>query len=220
MNEYEKMVKGRLYNAMSKDLIKPHLQGLDGCMKFNNIPYKKAKKRERLLNKLIPSTTGKNLGVFSPLYFEYGKNIIIGSECFFNYNCVFLDIALITLGDSVWLGPNVTLATPMHPLLASERTNKEYPDGYHDLEYAKPITICDNVWIASSVTICGGVTIGKDSVVCAGSVVTTDMPSGYLIGGVPAKPIRKLTEDDKIDVCNTYLKEELPLSLRDKKAKD
>lgn len=217
MNEFEKMIKGRLYNAMSKDLIKPHLEGLDGCMKFNKIPYKRNKKRERLLNKLIPSSIGKNLGVFSPLYFEYGKNIIIGKNCFFNYNCVFLDIAPITLGDSVWLGPNVTLATPMHPLIASERINNEYPDGYHDLEYGKPISIGNNVWIASSVTICGGVTIGENSVIAAGSVVTKDMPSDYLIAGVPAKPIRPLTDEDKMNVWETYINGDIPLSIRDKK---
>ena len=112
---------------------------------------------------------------------------------------------------------NVTLATPMHPLVYSERIYNNYPDGYHDLEYSKPITIEDNCWIASNVTICGGVTIGKNSVVAAGAVVTKDMPANSIIAGVPAKVIREIDESDKIDVWNTYINEEVPTPIRKRK---
>ena len=216
MNEFEKMRLGLLYNSSHKDLLLPHLKGLNGAWKFNRIPYNKAKKREKYLNKLIPSSENKNLCIFTPFYCEYGFNIEVGTDCFFNFNCTFLDVAKIKLGNSVWIGANVVLATPVHPFLASERINNDYPDGYHDLEYAKPITVHDNCWICSGVTICGGVTIGKNSIVAAGAVVTKDMPENSLIGGVPAKVIRKITEDDKIDVWNTYKKEETPLSIRER----
>ena len=217
MDEFEKMRNGLLYNSFHKDLVKPHLKGLNGTLKFNKIPYNKVKKREKSLNKLIPSSIGKNFCVFSPFYCEYGVNIEVGKDCFCNYNCVFLDISKIKLGDNVWLGANVTLATPMHPLVYSERIYNDYPDGYHDLEYSKPITIEDNCWIASNVTICGGVTIGRNSVVAAGAVVTKDMPANSIIAGVPAKVIREIDESDKIDVWNTYVNEEVPTPIRKRK---
>ncbi len=74
------------------------------------------------------------------------------------------------------IGPNVTLATPMHPLLSEERNIRKREDGsFYNLEYAKPITIKDNCWLASNVVVCGGVTIGEGCVIGAGSVVTRDI---------------------------------------------
>lgn len=216
MNEFEKMKNGLLYNPIHNDLVKPHYKGLNGSLKFNMIPFNKTKKRQKLLNKLIPSSIGKNFNVFNPFYFEYGVNIEIGMNCFCNFNCVFLDVNKIKIGDNVMFGANVTLATPVHPLVASERIVMNYPDGYHDLEYSKPITIEDNCWISSNVTICGGVTIGKNSVVAAGAVVTKNMPSNSIIAGIPAKVIREISDEDRIDVWNTYINEELPLTNREK----
>lgn len=157
---------------------------------------------------------------FSPLHFEYGIHIQVGKDCFCNFNCSFLDVSPITLGDGVMIGPNVLLVTPLHPLLANERIVNDYPTGRYNLEYSKPITIGNGCWIASGATICGGVTIGENSVVAAGSVVTKDMPKNSLIAGVPARVIRELTDDDKMNVWETYLKEEIPLSVRDKKVKN
>ena len=216
MNEFEKMRNGLLYNAGHEDIDKIHINGLMNSFNFNRIPYNKPKKREKYLNKMIPSSTNKSFYVFSPFYCEYGINIEVGKNCFCNFNCVFLDVAKIKLGDNVWLGANVTLATPSHPLIAEERIHNNYPDGYHDLEYAKPITINDNSWIASGVTILGGVTIGRNSVIGAGSVVTKDIPDNSIAIGVPAKVLREITEDDRIDVWNTYIKEEIPLSTRER----
>lgn len=132
-----------------------------------------------------------------------------------NYNCTLLDISPITLEDGVWLGANVTIATPCHPFLADERINQNYPDGYHDLEYSKPVTIKKNAWIASNVTICGGVTIGENTVIGAGSVVTRDIPANCIAVGTPAKVLRYLDEEDRMDVWKTYIQEKTPLSRRD-----
>lgn len=184
------------------------------CDKLNKTPFRKAKKKIKILEKLIPSSKGNDLMIFTPFWCEYGENIYVGKNCFANYNCVFLDVAPITLGDCVWLGANVTLATPMHPYIAEERIITEYPDGFHDLEYAKPITIKDNCWICSGAVIAGGVTIGENSIIAAGAVVTKDVPANSIAGGVPAKVIRKIDESDRLDVWNTYLKEEIPESPR------
>ena len=125
-------------------------------------------------------------------------------------------------GDSkqngVWIGANVTLATPLHPFLVEERLPADYPDGRHDLEYSAPITIKDGCWICSSATICGGVTIGENSIVAAGAVVNRDVPPNSIVAGVPARVIRQIDEDDRINVWDTYMKNETPLSARKRKA--
>ena len=117
----------------------------------------------------------------------------------------------------MWIGANVTLATPNHPLVAEERLNADYPDGRHDFEYSAPITIKDGCWICSSVTICGGVTIGENSVIAAGAVVTRDVPPNSLVAGVPARVVRQIDEDDRMGVWETYINNEMPLSKRKRK---
>lgn len=115
-----------------------------------------------------------------------------------NFDCQLLDVAPIKIGDNVMFGPRVTVATPMHPFVAEERAISVYEDGEHDWEYAKPVTIGNDVWIASSATVCGGVTIGDGSIIAAGSVVTRDIPAGVLAAGVPCKPIRPITDEDRV----------------------
>lgn len=216
VNEWDRMVSGKLYIADSKDLIKNHGLGMMRCDRFNRIPLWMFGTKMRALKRLIPSSKGKNLFVFAPFYCEYGVNIKVGNGCFFNYNCTLLDVSPITLEDGVWVGANVTMATPMHPFLADERLPRDYPDGNHDLEYSQPITIKKNAWICSSATITGGVTVGENSIVAAGAVVTKDVPPNVIVGGVPAKVIREIDENDRINVWDTYLKNETPLSARDK----
>lgn len=216
ISDWDKMVSGKLYNFSSPDIVKKHFKGMLLCDKFNRIPIKRVKAKQRTLEKLIPSAKGKSLGVFAPFYCEYGVNIHVGEECFVNYNCTFLDESPITLGNGVWIGANVNLVTPNHPLLAEERLNADYPDGRHDLEYSDPITIKDGCWICSGVTICGGVTIGENSVVAAGAVVTRDIPPNSLVAGVPARVIRQIDENDRINVWDTYIKNEKPVSARKK----
>lgn len=103
----------------------------------------------------------------------------------------------MTIGDNVFIGPNVSLLTPIHPLRWQDRNPYVKPDGtLTDKEYAKPITIGSNCWIAGNVTVCGGVTIGDGCVIGAGSVVTRDIPPNSLAVGVPCRVIRDITESD------------------------
>lgn len=217
VNDWDRMIAGKLYNSSSPDIAKQHTQGLVRCDRFNRIPLWRARAKQHALEKLIPSAKGKELGVFAPFYCEYGVNIHVGRECFINYSCTFLDVAPITLGDGVWIGANVTLATPNHPFLAEERLNADYPDGRHDLEYSAPITIKDGCWICSGVTICGGVTIGENSIVAAGSVVTRDIPPNSIAAGIPAKVLREIDEEDRMNVWETYMRNEVPVSARNRK---
>lgn len=216
IKEFDRMVAGKLYNADDPELGEIHRKSMVLCQKFNNILFDQEEEKNAAKEELIPSCKGKNLGIFTPFYCEYGCNIHVGNGCFINYNCTFLDVASIEIGNGVWFGPNVTLATPNHPFLPEERLPNDYPDGFHDLEYAKPITIEDNCWICASATIVGGVTIGKGSIVAAGSVVTRDVPANSIVSGVPAKVIRKIDEQDRMNVWKTYQENSLPQSEREK----
>lgn len=214
--DWKRMIEGKLYNSASKDIFWQHAKGMYLTQKLNKCPIWNTPRQKRILNRLIPSSKGKSMWVFTPFYCEYGVNIHVGNDVFFNYNCTLLDISPITLEDGVWLGANVTIATPCHPLIADERINQNYPDGYHDLEYSKPVRIQKNAWIASNVVICGGVTIGEGAIVGAGSVVTRDIPAGCIAVGNPCRVLRQIDENDRIDVWNTYINNEMPLSVRDK----
>lgn len=214
--DWKRMIEGKLYNSASKDIFWQHAKGMYLTQKLNKCPIWNVPRQKRILNRLIPSSKGKSMWVFTPFYCEYGVNIHVGNDVFFNYNCTLLDISPITLEDGVWLGANVTIATPCHPLIADERINRDYPDGYHDLEYSKPVRIQKNAWIASNVVICGGVTIGEGAIVGAGSVVTRDIPAGCIAVGNPCRVLRQIDENDRIDVWNTYINDEMPLSVRDK----
>ena len=126
-------------------------------------------------------------------------------QCDANFNFTVLDCAPVTIGDDVFFGPNVCIATAVHPLIAVERNMYETEHGMlTDREYAKPIVIQSGCWIASNVVVCGGVTIGQGSVIGAGSVVTRDIPEGVFAAGNPCRVIRKITEQDSV-----YLKKEL-----------
>ncbi len=208
--EWARMVSGRLYDPADQEIAKRHRTGLLRCDRFNRIALWRAKAKQRALERLIPSAKGKNFEVFAPFYCEYGVNIHVGQNCFVNYKSVFLDVAPITLGNNVLIGPNVTLATPNHPFLAEERAFADYPDGCHELEYAQPITIGDHCWLCSGVTVCGGVTIGAGSIIAAGAVVTRDIPPHSIAAGVPAQVLRQISESDRIHVWEKYIKNEPP----------
>ena len=132
-----------------------------------------------------------------PIQFNYGSHTFIGENFFCNFNLTVMDDARIYIGDNVMLGPNVSLMATNHPLIAAERTSMRYPDGHVSMsEYAEDIHIGNDVWIAANAVVLGGVTIGDGAVIGAGSVVTKDIPAGYLAVGVPCRPLRPITEAD------------------------
>lgn len=208
--EWERMVSGRLYTPADPEIARRHREGMRRCDRFNRIPLWCGKAKQRALERLIPSAKGKNFEAFAPFYCEYGVNIHVGQNCFVNYNSVFLDVAPITLGDNVLIGPNVTLATPNHPFLAEERAYTDYPNGCHELEYAEPITIEEHCCLCAGVTVCGGVTIGAGSIIAAGAVVTRNIPPNSIAAGVPARVLRQVGESDRLHVWEKYVKNELP----------
>lgn len=217
-DDLTRMCAGRLYNCSDKKVFLKHARALYLTEKFNRTRIWNIPKQNRIIKRLIPNH-GKDFFILQSFRCEYGFNITFGDDLFVNFDCIFMDVAPITIGNSVMFGPRVTIATPVHPLIADERKIQDYPDGKHDLEYAKPVTIGDKAWIAANVTICGGVNIGEGAVIAAGSVVTRDIPANCIAAGVPCKVIREIDENDRINVWDTYMKDVPPLSLRDSNKK-
>ncbi|MBE5889606.1 MAG: sugar O-acetyltransferase [Lachnospiraceae bacterium] len=199
MTEREKMIAGMLYDPSDKELNASLIKARKLARAYNQIDEDEPQKREEILKELLCNSL--NLPYLqAPIYFDYGCNTTFGKFCSTNFNFTCLDVCPVHIGDNVFIGPNVTLATPMHPLLPEERNVRQDENGrYYNLEYAKPITIEDNCWLASNVVVCGGVTIKEGCVIGAGSVVTRDIPPYSLAAGNPCRVIRKLTDEDRMD---------------------
>lgn len=199
MTEKEKMLSGRLYDPSDPELVGLLVNARKLARRYNMIDEDEPEKRESLLRELLVNS--ENLPALqAPIYFDYGCNTTFGKFCGANFNFTCLDVASVHIGDNVLIGPNVTLATPMHPLLPVERNVRQREDSsFYNLEYAKPITIEKDCWIAANVVVCGGVTIGEGSVIGAGSVVTRSIPPRSLAVGNPCRVIRELTEADRME---------------------
>lgn len=135
-----------------------------------------------LLSELFGYTVPETLRVFPPFYSDFGKNIHVGENVFINACCHFQDHGGVTLGDGCRIGHNVVFATLNHGLQPEER----------GITYPAPIVLGKNVWVGSNSTILQGVTIGGNAVIAAGAVVTKDVEPGTIVGGVPARFIKKL----------------------------
>ncbi|EMY33657.1 putative sugar acetyltransferase [Arthrobacter crystallopoietes BAB-32] len=139
--------------------------------------------RRQLLSELL-GAFGEDSEIRPPLRCDYGYQTFFGARSFANFGLVCLDVARISVGDDVQIGPNVQLLTATHPLEPGPRRDK--------WEAAEPIVIGDNVWLGGGVIVCPGVTIGPDTVVGAGSVVVKDLPAGVVAVGSPARVVREL----------------------------
>ena len=200
MTEKEKMLAGQLYDPRDTELTALMIKARKLARRYNQTDEDESEQRNAILSELLPNSPDLP-SLQAPIYFDYGCNTTFGKFSGANFNFTCLDVCPVHIGDNVMIGPNVTLATPMHPLLPEERNVRQREDGsFYNLEYAKPITIEDNCWLASNVVVCGGVTIGEGSVIGAGSVVTRDIPPHSLAAGNPCRVIRNLTEADRIQV--------------------
>lgn len=137
--------------------------------------------REKL-GDIIGRKLDDTVTVFAPFYTNFGRFINLGKGVFINHACSFLDMGGITLEDEVLIGPKVNLVTENHPMEPAERRSL----------IAKPILIKRKAWIGAGATVLPGVTIGENAIVAAGAVVTKDVPANTIVGGVPAKVIKKI----------------------------
>ncbi len=187
MTEREKMTKGLIYKSNDSELNMLHVKSGEFMNKINHMNPNPTEEMFNLFKGFLGSFGDGSL-IIPPFYCDYGVNIKIGSNSYFNMNCTFLDVAEITIGDNVFVGPNTSFYTPCHPI------HKDYR--YLGYEYAKPIVVKDKVWIGGNVVILPGVTIGEGAVIGAGAVVTHDVEADTIVAGNPAKVIRKITEED------------------------
>ena len=150
-------------------------------MEINNTYHEPEELRE-LFSRLIGKPVDDQFGLFPPFYTDFGKNITLGKNVFINAGCKFQDQGGIFIDDDALVGHGVVIATLDHEM---------DPEKRHALHPA-PVHIGKKVWIGANATITSGVTIGDNAVVAAGAVVTKDVPNDTIVGGVPAKPIKKI----------------------------
>lgn len=143
------------------------------------------------INELLSELTGKQVDasfrMFPPFYTDFGKNITIGKNVFINACCCFQDQGGITIGNGVFIGHRVVLATLNHGFLPEDRV----------MHYPAPIVIGDKVWIGSGAIILPGVTIGSGAIIAAGAVVSKNVEENTIVGGVPARFIKTVEEADR-----------------------
>ena len=179
------MLNGLEYDATDSGLRDLLQQTRMKLWKFNNFRPDQTEEMNKILKEMLGSI-GERFIINQPFRCDYGCNIFLGEDCFINFNCTILDEARVIIGNNTFLGPNVSIYTLCHPL-EPEKRNKF-------IEWAEPVTIGNNVWIGGNVTILPGVTIGDNVVIGAGSVVTKSFSSNVVIGGNPAKIIKKLQD--------------------------
>ena len=189
MNQWERMVSGQLYDAGDEALRKARQRAKILCRQYNDAPPEDDAARADILRRLLGSV-GENCWIEPTFRCDYGTNITVGDNFYANYDCIFLDVAPITIGNNVMVAPRVCFYAAGHPIAASVRNT--------GLEFGAPITIEDNVWIGGGVSVCPGVTIGAGSVIAAGSVVTRDVPPGVVAGGNPCHVLRPITDADEV----------------------
>jgi maltose O-acetyltransferase len=184
----ERMLAGDLYIADDPELAEASSAALDLVQAYNATSVRQAPLRRQLLEALLGSV-GTDTEIRPPFFVDYGSHIRIGARCFANVGLVALDVAPITIGDDVQIGPNVQLLTPTHPVEAQPRREK--------WEAAEPITIGANVWLGGGAIVLPGVTIGENTVVGAGAVVSKDLPADVVAVGNPARVVRALARGER-----------------------
>lgn len=187
-NEKERMLDGVLYVANDSQLAADNMRKRRLVHEINTAPYDALDHRMELFHELF-AELGEGAFIEAPFNCDYGSNTRIGRNFYANMDCIFLDVAPITIGDNVFFGPRVSLYTPYHPIDAEVRAAQ--------MEGALPITIGSDVWFGGNVVVCPGVTIGDDVVIGAGSVVAKDIPSHSVAVGNPCHVVREIGQQDR-----------------------
>ena len=198
MTEDGKRAAGLLFfpgdPALKAIKLRTHKLNID----YNNTYEDETEKRAEILGEML-GELGEGSFLQGPVTFHYGQHTKIGKGVFINFNLTVQDDAEVVIDDGCDFGPNVTIVTPVHPMLADERKRMRNERGEEKrLCYAKPVHVGKNCWICANTTILPGVTIGDNCVIGAGSVVTRDIPANSFAAGNPARVIRTLTEADSM----------------------
>jgi maltose O-acetyltransferase len=184
--ERDKMLAGRLYDALDPALVTDRYRARELCQKLNTASASEEALRRELCRAIF-GKGGDTVWLQPPFFCDYGSNIELGERVFFNFNCVVLDVCRVCIGDYTLFGPGVQILTPMHPLNAALRRKEEY---------GKPVHIGSDVWVGAGAFVLPGVSIGARAVIGAGSVVTRDVPPDVFAAGNPCRVIRKISEGE------------------------
>lgn len=184
MTEKEKMLAGMEYDALDAELQKELQATREALHEFNSLSPSETVRMREILKGLLGFTGDDDFIINQPFRCDYGSQISIGKRFFSNFNFTVLDEARVTIGDDCFIGPNVSIYTACHSTDPVERNSRK--------EWARPVTIGNNVWIGGSVTILPGVTIGNNVTIGAGSVVVADIPSDTIAVGNPCRVIKRV----------------------------
>ena len=188
MSEKERMLAGRLYLPFDEELGSDNKNARMLTRLLNISTEEQQDYRKILLNQLFKST-GDNIYIEPPFRTDYGCNTSIGENFYANYDCIILDVCSVTIGRNVFFAPRVCIYTAAHPIDAAVRNSL--------LEFGRPVSIGDDVWVGGNVVINPGVKIGSNVVIGSASVVVKDIPDGVIAAGNPAKVIREITSSDR-----------------------
>lgn len=189
MTEYERMVRGLIYDPMDEEITAEQFPLLDKLWAFNQLKPSDFEKKTQYM-KSVFAESGENCYIELPFHANWGgAHVHFGSGIYANSNLTLVDDGHIYIGDRVMIGPNVTLTTANHPINAELRAR--------GLQYNKDIHIGENAWIGSGVIVVPGVSIGKNAVIGAGSVVTKDIPDSVVAVGNPCRVLREVSEHDR-----------------------
>lgn len=189
MTQYERMVKGLLYDPGDPEIQAEQIPLLEGLWEFNRLRPGDFAAKEKYMRSVFAECGEKNY-IELPLRANWGgKNVHMGSFVYLNFNTTLVDDGHIYIGDRVMFGPNVTVVTAAHPIDPELRAR--------GLQYNRDVTIGENAWIGAGVVILPGVHIGRNSVVGAGSVVTRDIPDDVVAVGDPCRVMRLVSERDR-----------------------
>ena len=189
MTQYERMVKGLIYDPGDEEILKEQFPYQDKLWEFNRLKPSDIAGKEKYMKEVF-AECGENNYIELPLHANWGgHHVHFGSQIYANSNLTLVDDGHIYVGDKVMFGPNVTIATANHPIDASLRGK--------GLQYNKDVYIGENTWIGANVVIVPGIRIGKNVVIGAGSVVTKDIPDDVLAVGNPCRVLREVGEHDK-----------------------
>jgi maltose O-acetyltransferase len=179
-SEKEKMIAGDFYRPGDPELAADRARAQALMRDYNRTIVGENDLRAPILDQLLGGR-GPGCAIRTPFHVDYGYNIFLGRDVFFNYGCTVLDVCRVTIGDMTQIGPGVQIVAADHPREA------EYRDA--GLENGKPVTIGRNVWIGALAVILPGVTVGDDAIIGAGAIVTRDVASGTTVVGNPARPL-------------------------------
>lgn len=194
MNDLEMMRAGRWLHAVTPRIGEALLRAEELCFRLNRLPPSRREEREAIIRRLF-GRVGRNITLHSPFHCDFGEQISVGDHFVGNFNLTILDEAPVTIGNHVYIGPDVGIYTVRHALLAEQRNE--------GIMQSLPVTIHDDVWIGGHATLLPGVTIGQGAVIGAGSVVTHDIPPQVVAAGNPCRVLRPVTEADRIPESET-----------------